>query len=135
VKKSEFNTIVKAVQGLIDDRGYTNKMTLKDYTDNKKLMYDTERGLWINSYDVEYQNANKKTSERAVKVRNHEVIAEGINKQTSVSIHKDERTNRYFLTIQMTINGNNVLISSKNVEAIMEKDIKFRLNTIFRGLI
>tara|TARA_Y100000004_G_C8619431_1_gene288157 strand:+ start:67 stop:474 length:408 start_codon:yes stop_codon:yes gene_type:complete len=135
MKKAEYNTIVKAVQGLIDDTGYTNKCILKDYTDNKKLMYDTERGLWINSYDVEYQNANKKTSEREVKVRNHQQIAEGINKQTSVSIHKDERTNKYFLSIQMTINGNNVLISSKNVETITEEDMKFRLRLIFRGLI
>jgi hypothetical protein len=98
-------------------------------------MFDTERGIYIDSYRVKYFNANKKNSEREVKVVNNQTITDNVTKQTSVSIHKDERTNKYFLSIQMTINGVNVLISSKNVETITVDDMLFRLRLIFRGLI
>jgi bisphosphoglycerate-dependent phosphoglycerate mutase len=139
VNKSEFNKIEKAVQGLIDDRvymddkGYTKKMTLKNYTENQKLMYDTERGIYINNYDISYNNHNRPTSYRTVAVRNYEEIAENVNRQTTVSFAK--HMGAYFLSITIRINGTEIVKTSKKVEKLAVKDIQWRLENIFDGLI
>ena len=134
MNKKEYNTIVKAVEGLIEDTGYTNKMTLKEYGygSNYLMMFDTEREMWINGYSVKYLKGD------SVKVSYTEKLSEKTVVSYHVSVNKNINTNNvmnYWLSIRVLVNGKQVALSSKNTEKLAVKDIQFRLSTIFKGLV
>ena len=132
MNKKEYNTIVKAVEGLIEDTGYTNKMTLKEYGKDYLMMFDTEREIWLKGYSVKYLKGD------SVKVSYTEKLSEKTVVTYDVSVNKNINTNNvmnYWLSIRVLVNGKKVALSSKNTDKLAVKDIQFRLSTIFNGLV
>ena len=132
MNKKEYNTIVKAVEGLIEDTGYTNKMTLKEYGKDYLMMFDTEQEIWLKGYSVKYLKGD------SVKVSYTEKLSEKTVVTYDVSVNKNINTNNvmnYWLSIRVLVNGKKVALSSKNTDKLAVKDIQFRLSTIFNGLV
>ena len=132
MNKKEYNTIVKAVEGLIEDTGYTNKMTLKEYGKDYLMMFDTERGIWLKGYSVKYLKGD------SVKVSYTEKLSEKTVVTYDVSVNKNINTNNvmnYWLSIRVLVNGKKVALSSKNTDKLAVKDIQFIQSTIFNGLV
>ena len=106
MNKKEYNTIVKAVEGLIEDTGYTNKMTLKEYGKDYLMMFDTEQEIWFKGYSVKYLKGD------SVKVSYTEKLSEKTVVTYDVSVNKNINTNNvinYWLSIRVSVNGKKLL--------------------------